>query len=166
MSGDAPTRVLAVCRSGGGLPKIPVAGPVAIGPGGVDGDAQRHRQVHGGPDQAVLVYAQADYDRWRAEGFVFPRPGAMGENLLIAGLEPAELAVGDHLVIGAVRLELTAPRAPCANLAIHHPDLPRLVRETGRGGVYCRVLAAGRVAAGDPVRHERRGRLGLDQVRA
>ena len=66
------------------IAKQPVAGPVAIGPLGLQGDAQADLRVHGGPDKAVHLYAWAHYAAWRAElgdAPVLQAPGAFGENL-------------------------------------------------------------------------------------
>ena len=79
--------------------------------------------------------------------------GTFGENLTIAGLDGAGLAVGDRFRIGAALLEITSHREPCSTLAARMGD-PRFVRrfhQAHRPGAYLRVLTPGTVRAGDTV---------------
>jgi MOSC domain-containing protein YiiM len=135
--------------------KSPVAGPVRVTRLGLEGDAVADTRVHGGPDQALLMYDGEHYPRWRAEwGVADLGAGAFGENLTVAGLSEESVCVGDVLEIGPARLQVTATRQPCANLARRHQrrDLVREVYQTGRSGWYLRVLDEGTVSAGLPVR--------------
>lgn len=138
-----------------GICKHPVAGPVTIAPLGLEGDAVMDTRNHGGPDQAVYIYGEPDYEFFARElGRPLP-PGLFGENLTIAGLKSQELHIGDRLEIGEVLLEATSPRIPCATFAARMGD-PRWVKRffaANRPGVYARVLRAGTVEAGLPVRH-------------
>ena len=74
------------------------------------------------------------------------------ENLTIDGL-PADLNIGDRLLIGEVLLEATAPRIPCSTLAARMQDQSFGIafRRAERPGTYFRVLNEGDVAAGDAV---------------
>ena len=56
--------------------------------------------------------------------------------------------------IGSVELQVTQPRQPCFKLAIRFDDatLGRLMMQTGRTGWYTRVLKAGVLQGGDPIR--------------
>jgi MOSC domain-containing protein YiiM len=135
--------------------KAPVAGPARVTRLGLDGDAVANTRVHGGPDQALLMYDGEHYPRWRAEwGVSDLGAGGFGENLTVAGLSEESVCVGDILEIGAVRLRVTATRQPCATLARRHQrrDLVREVYETGRSGWYLRVLEEGTLEANLPVR--------------
>src|SRR5260221_3238775 len=100
-----------------GIYKLPMCTPVAITRDGLEGDAVCDTKNHGGPDQAVYVYGTTDYDWWSKELDQDLAPGTFGENLTVADLETAPLHIGDRLRVGAVLLEVTAPRAPCAVLA-------------------------------------------------
>ena len=136
-----------------GIYKEPVAGPVEITPLGVAGDAVCDTENHGGADQAVYVYGGGDYAFWAAElGRPLP-PGVFGENLTISELESAAFAAGDRLQIGAVVLEVSAPRIPCGTLAarMEDRDFVRRFRAAGRPGLYCRVIQPGHVQAGEQV---------------
>jgi len=139
-----------------GIFKEPVAGRTFIGVLGFANDAICDKRHHGGPDQAIYVYGQPDYDWW-AEQLLFPlSPGTFGENLTIADLESGQLAIGDRLHIADAVLEVTAPRIPCVTLARRMDDKQFLekFRAAQRPGVYCRVIQEGAVAAGDAVRLE------------
>ena len=136
-----------------GIFKHAVATPVMVGSVGLAGDAICNTKHHGGPDQAVYVYGERDYAWWAAELGRVLEPGTFGENITIAGFASAQAAIGDRLTLGEVTLEVTAPRIPCATLArrMDDPDFIRKFREAERPGVYCRVIQAGLVQAGDAV---------------
>ncbi|HEX2217673.1 MAG TPA: MOSC domain-containing protein [Gemmatimonadales bacterium] len=134
--------------------KSPVAGPVHAGPLGLTGDAVAETDVHGGLDQAVLMYSAAHYPLWMAELGRDLRPGAFGENLTVEGLDEDTVCIGDVLEVERVRFEVSHPRSPCSTLARRHqiPDMIAIVRENGRSGWYLRVLIEGPVEAGQPIR--------------
>jgi MOSC domain-containing protein YiiM len=134
--------------------KSPVSGPVFAGTLGLAGDAVANIEVHGGIDQAVLMYAAAHYPLWHAELGRELTFGAFGENLTVDGLDESSVCIGDVLQIGAVTLEVSHPRQPCATLARRHqvPDMIAIVRRNGRSGWYVRVLVEGHIEAGQPIR--------------
>ena len=135
-----------------GIFKRPTSGRVRIGELGLEGDVIMDKKHHGGPDQAVYVYGEADYAWWRDQlGRDLP-PGIFGENLTIDGLESATFNIGDVLSVGEVKLQVTAPRIPCSDFAARMEDLQwvKKFRAAERPGLYCRVLQEGFVQAGDP----------------
>jgi MOSC domain-containing protein YiiM len=140
-----------------GIYKLQVTGSVAITPLGLAGDAVVDVKNHGGVDQAVYVYGEPDYAWWSAQLGDELAPGTFGENLTISALESAFLHIGDILHIGEVALQVTAARIPCVTLAARmgDPGFVKRFRAAERPGVYCRVLAAGAVQAGDTVQLER-----------
>ncbi len=79
--------------------KVPVPGPVAVGPLGLQGDEQADPTVHGGLDKAVYAYPVEHLPFWQAQRrdagvslFNDPLPpGFMGENLSIEGLLEADV---------------------------------------------------------------------------
>ena len=133
--------------------KEPLTGPVWVGTLGIRGDAVAHPKVHGGPDQAVLMYAASHYATWRAEWGRDISPGAFGENLLVEGLTETTACLGDVYAIGGARFEVSKPREPCATLARRHRmrDMIAIVQANGRGGWYLRVLQEGEIEAGQEV---------------
>jgi MOSC domain-containing protein YiiM len=131
--------------------KKPVEGAVSVGKENVAGDAQANRKFHGGPDKAVCVYCAEHYPVWRMERGIEMSFGAFGENLTIEGLTEEAVCIGDELVIGTVRLQISQPRIPCANLQKrwNWRELPERMQETGWTGFYCRVIEIGELRAGD-----------------
>ena len=117
------------------------------------GDYVADQKYHGGPDQAVYVYTVPDYDWWTADLETPIAPGTFGENLTVSGIESATLCAGDRLQIGALILEVTAPRIPCNTLAAQMDDAQFVKRfkQAERPGAYCRVIAPATVQTGDPV---------------
>jgi MOSC domain-containing protein YiiM/SAM-dependent methyltransferase len=153
--------VASVNANGGGVPKPPVDG-ASVGVLGLANDAHTEPEpVHGGPDQAVCLYAQEAVERVRADGHQ-SFPGAYGENLTLLGIDWAGLAPGDHLVVGddgaapGLELELTKFATPCQTQA-HWFTEHRIARISGKvhpedARWYARVLLEGGVRAGMPVR--------------
>ena len=139
-----------------GIYKTPAAAPVRVTTLGLANDAICDVKHHGGVDQAVYVYGQADYDWWTAELGHELEPGTFGENLTVSKLESATLAVGDRLHLAEVVLEVTSPRIPCVTRAARmgDPAFAKRFRQAARPGVYCRVIREGDVRAGEPVRRE------------
>ncbi|MFP5077829.1 MOSC domain-containing protein [Rhizobium sp. YIM 134829] len=141
-------------KSRTGIDKRPADGPVFLGELGLEGDAVCNRTYHGGPDQAVYGLGSADLKAWSAElGHDVP-PGLLGENLVIANIDSRTIAVGDRFETDRVTLEVTATRMPCSTLALRmgDPHFTRRFTALGQPGFYCRVLRAGLIEAGDPVR--------------
>jgi len=137
--------------------KRPVAGPVAVVNLGLAGDEQRDRRFHGGVEKAVYSYPADNYPLWAAElpGLAFHfLPGAMGENLVITGLDETQVCLGDIIRIGTALLQVSEPREPCNTLArvIGTSKIVRLMHRNGRCGWYNRVLEKGHIQAGD--KHE------------
>ncbi|CAN5578544.1 MOSC domain-containing protein [soil metagenome] len=137
-----------------GIYKRSVSTPVEITTAGLPGDTISDMKNHGGPDQAVYVFGIPDYDWWSEQVGHELSPGTFGENLTIAGLESADMSIGDCLEIGTTVLEVTAPRIPCATLAARMGDplFVKRFRQAERPGVYCRVVEEGTVRAGDAVK--------------
>ena len=142
-------------RAPTGINKQPVLS-AAVTTLGLAGDAVMDTRHHGGPDQAVYLYFEADYRFWENETGRSFRHGFFGENLTIGGLDPAGLAVGDRLTIGAVRLEVTMHRTPCNTFAAQMGDRGwvKQFAKALRPGAYARVLSEGTVHSGDAVDYE------------
>ncbi|MGN7199393.1 MOSC domain-containing protein [Arthrobacter sp. SAFR-044] len=157
--------VLAVCRvhqllgdqSSVGVTAIdkrPAGGPVKVHKLGLRGDIQADRAHHGGEDQAVYAYSQADADFWAAAlGRELP-PGTFGENLRVSGIETTHAVIGERWAVGSgVELEVTSPRTPCATFQrrMKEPQWVKRFTEEGRVGTYLRVLRTGSIQAGDTI---------------
>jgi MOSC domain-containing protein YiiM len=157
--------LLAVCRVHQLLPdassvgvtaidKRPVEGPVKVHRLGLQGDIQANRVHHGGPDQAVYAYSQADADYWAAQLQQDLPPGSFGENLRVAGIDATAAVIGERWKIGLdVELEVTSPRTPCATFQRRLGERQWVKRftEEGRVGAYLRVIKTGSIQAGDHI---------------
>ncbi|MDH3396973.1 MAG: MOSC domain-containing protein [Acidimicrobiia bacterium] len=134
-----------------GINKIP-AKEIALRIEGVEGDAVVNTRHHGGPDQAVYVYSAEDYAWWEQQLDQSLEPGTFGENLTVSET-PDVIRIGDRLIIGAVVLEMTAPRIPCATFATRmgQANWIRRFRDAKRPGFYCRVTEKGTVRPGDRI---------------
>ncbi|WP_432484131.1 MOSC domain-containing protein [Kineococcus esterisolvens] len=145
-----------------GIDKRPVSGPVRVrapGPKGVGGSGLAGDHVadtanHGGDDQAVYAYAREDLDAWESELGRPLRAGAFGENLTTAGVDVTGAVIGETWAVGSAVLQVSCPRIPCVTFAVRVGERRWLPRFTAARvpGAYLRVLAAGEVRAGDPVR--------------
>ena len=139
-----------------GIYKEPVSTPVAVTASGLSSDAICDTQNHGGVDQAVYIYGQADYAWWSQQLGADLAPGTFGENLTISDFESAKFNIGDRLHFTEIILEVTAPRVPCVTLAARMGDsaFVKRFRQAERPGLYCRVIQMGHVQAGESVRLE------------
>lgn len=139
-----------------GIFKQPVSGPVAVSQLGLEADAICNARHHGGPDQAVYLYRQEDYDWWSEQLGRPVDPGSFGDNLTLRGLPEAHLMIGSRVRLPELLLEVTAPRIPCNILAqrMEDPAFVKAFIAAERPGIYCRVIEAGRVQAGDRFRLE------------
>ena len=144
--------VVAVSTSPGGIPKQNLE-RVAVTVEGLSGDGHDHAK-HCSPDQAVCLFDEEDLHDLVGEGYDVS-PGAIGENVLVRGLEVDDLGIGDRLLFsGGVEIELTKRRQPCFVLDTISPELKRVLRD--RCGFYAKVLAAGAMRPGEVIAVERR----------
>jgi MOSC domain-containing protein YiiM len=82
------------------------------------------------------------------EGFKVA-PGEMGEQIVVAGLTPAQLVPGARIKLGVAVIEVVEPRTGCARFEMIQGHSRQLVQ--GRMGVLARVVSGGAVAVGDGV---------------
>jgi len=78
-----------------------------------------------------------------------PRPGRARENITTKGIDVNGLALGEHLRIGPVLLQVSAVLTPCGQLEKVRPGLRREIY--GRRGMWCHVLQDGTIRAGDAI---------------
>lgn len=107
------------------------------------------RQVHLLPNEQLQYLA--------SEGFTVP-PGAIGENITIAGLDIQNFPVGTLLRIGDhALLSLTGERNPCKKIENYCPGLQKhFSKKNGEqiirlSGVLAVVMQGGKVKAGDRI---------------
>ncbi|MEO8971646.1 MAG: MOSC domain-containing protein [Ktedonobacteraceae bacterium] len=120
----------------------------------LEGSKQADLKHHGSLDQAVLLYAAANYPLWQAElGRQDIGPGGFGENFTIDGLSEETVCVGDTYAVGEARIQVSGPRYPCWKIERRWSmaGLTAKAAATGRTGWYCRVLQEGLIEPGMPV---------------
>lgn len=135
------------------IDKRPVTGAVRAGPLGLAGDEQSDQVNHGGPDQALYVYAREDLDWWAAGIGRGLRDGIFGENITTAGLDVTHAVIGETWRFGEVLVQVTSPRVPCVVFRnwLDEKGWIKSFRAAGRPGAYLRVCQPGPVRAGDPI---------------
>jgi len=147
-------RVVQVSISAGGVPKRAVPS-ARVTVDGLEGDAHRDREHHGGPERAVCLYALELIEALSGEGHPVT-PGALGENLTVAGLDWSALVPDACLGVGDVVLQITRYTSPCLNITTSFAggDYSRISqkRRPGWSRVYARVLKGGEIRAGDEAR--------------
>jgi MOSC domain-containing protein YiiM len=147
-------RIVQINVSPGGVPKRPV--PLArVTRFGIEGDGHRDTEHHGGPDRALCLFSIEQIEALQAEGHPV-EPGALGENLTLAGLDWALVQPDDFFRLGEeVLVQITRYTSPCLNVRAAFLDgvYSRVSqkRHPGWSRVYARVLVPGEIATGDPV---------------
>jgi MOSC domain-containing protein YiiM len=139
--------------SPGGIPKRPIT-EAEVTPEGIRGDSWAHPQIHGGPEQALLLITIEGIEELIAQGYPL-HAGALGENLTLAGLDRRQMRIGQRYRAGEILIELTKIRAPCSTLDVYGPPIKQAVYDAqvnagdvssprwGLSGFYARVLRAG-----------------------
>ena len=145
-------RIAQISRSGGGVPKRAIAS-IPVTALGLDGDVQRNRKLHGGPERALCLFSLERIPALQAEGHPI-QPGSIGEYLTLEGLDWSRVAPSTSLRLDAeVVIQITAYTAPCANITGSFRDgdytLVSQCLHPGNSRVYARVLCDGELAAGD-----------------
>ena len=138
--------------------KRPVTAAAEVRPLGLVGDEQADLSVHGGLGKAVYAYPSEHYPFWqtvRAQANVAAwdeplAPGALGENLTLAGLLEDQVWIGDVLRFADCELAVSEPRFPCfkLNAALGFKHAAQLMMANGWCGFYLAVRVPGRLRAG------------------
>ena len=133
--------------------------PVEVRPLGLIGDEQADLSVHGGLGKAVYAYPSEHYPFWqtvRAQANVAAwgealAPGALGENLTLAGLLEDQVWIGDVLRFADCELAVSEPRFPCfkLNAALGFTHAAQLMMANGWCGFYLAVRVPGTLRAGE-----------------
>jgi len=101
--------------------------------------------IHGRPDSKRQVLLM---DRETLEKFGLP-PGAIKENVTVAGIDFQTLGVGQRLKVGESLLEITVACDPCPRMDEIRMGLQQELR--GQRGWLCRVVESGTIRKGDAV---------------
>lgn len=134
--------------------KDPVPGPLQVSKTSIEGDSFANPKFHGTVDSVLYALGQAQaLEIMRLLGRDSYKPGELGENLTLDNFDEREISVGDVFQIGTVVAQATFPRIPCGkvNFRLSHPDGQRCMQESGRSGVYFRILEPGTIDRSDSV---------------
>lgn len=133
-----------------------------------EGDCQADLKNHGGVDKAVLGYSFDHYPYWEKRLERSLEFGAFGENLTISGLSEERVHIGDTFQLDEAIIQVSQPRQPCFKIAFKHrvKEMPLWVEETGRSGIYFRVLKEGVVSPNPQfvLLEKGKGTLSLSQI--
>lgn len=95
------------------------------------------RHARAGSDRQVLIM---DSETVAALNLA---PGTVRENITTSGIDLKRVAVGQHLILGQVLLEIADPCHPCRRMDEIRAGLRAELQ--GRRGWLCRVLEGGRL---------------------
>ncbi len=148
-------RIHQLSRSPGGVPKRAVD-DVMLLVSGLEGDWQRNRKYHGGPDRAVCLFPRELLTSLRADGHPIS-PGSAGENITTEGVDWSMIVPGVQLELGDTAvIEIVSYTAPCRTIraAFADEDFTRISQKLhpGNSRVYARVLTEGTVHRGAEIR--------------
>ncbi|HVF40966.1 MAG TPA: MOSC domain-containing protein [Gemmatimonadaceae bacterium] len=145
--------LVSINYSNGGVPKLPVA-EAMVTVNGIDGDRQRDRRFHGGPNRAVSIFSADRIHDLQAEGHPIAT-GSTGENLTVSGVDWNLVSPGSLMEIGEILLEVVSYTKPCKTIreSFIEQKFTRMSQKhyPGWSRVYARVLREGRIRTGDPV---------------
>jgi len=133
-----------------------------IGPLGIAGDDHDHREIHGGPGQAVLLIASESIAELAAQGYPL-YPGALGENITTQGVDRRLWRTGQRWRVGQAIVEFTKVRGPCETLSVYGPGIQKAMYDAqvnagdpssprwALSGFYASILQPGIIRPGDPI---------------
>ena len=138
----------------GGVPKHPVPS-ARVTSLGLQGDAHRALEHHGGPERALCLFSLERIRALQAEAHPIAL-GSIGENLILEGVDWNAVTPGRYLLLGEeVVVQVTRYTAPCGNIigSFHNRDYSRVSakRHPGDSRVCARVLREGALTSGDVV---------------
>jgi MOSC domain-containing protein YiiM len=148
-------RIFQLNSSKGGVPKLAVREAV-LTPAGLEGDWQRNRRYHGGPERALCLFALERINELQSEGHpIFS--GSVGENVTVVGLDWGLLQPGSRLALGDEALvEISSYAKPCKTIieSFREGQFNRIHQKThpGDARLYARVLRTGRLSVGQTIR--------------
>ena len=133
--------------------KRPVAGAVALGLYGLDGDRQADLRNHGGQAKGVYIYPSEHYKTWEEHLNKQLVYGTLGENLTVKDLLETELCVGDRLGIADAIVEITQPRIPCYKLdmSVAQSGFAKTFAQSCRLGAYAKIIKGGTLVANEKI---------------
>ncbi|GFH62736.1 MAG: MOSC domain-containing molybdenum cofactor biosynthesis protein [Candidatus Desulfovibrio kirbyi] len=136
-------KVIAVCTSSSkGTQKKPVDSVTLVENFGIENDAHAGGHWH----RQVSLLSHEKIEAFKTRGALVSH-GCFGENIIVEGINFAELPVGRRLACGTALLEISQIGKEChSHCQIYHA-MGECIMPTQ--GVFAKVLAGGHVRAGD-----------------
>ncbi|MFN2493242.1 MAG: MOSC domain-containing protein [Pyrinomonadaceae bacterium] len=147
-------RIFQLNTSPGGVPKLGIHEAV-VNELGIEGDAHRFPNIHGGPERALCLFSLERIQELQVEGHpIFP--GSVGENVTISGLDWGKLEPGTRLTLGdEVVVQITSYTKPCNTIpsSFTNGQFQRIYQNMhpGYSRLYARILRTGRMRVGQRV---------------
>ena len=91
------------------LNKQPFTGRMWLSKTGFSEDEQEYKG-HGGPNKAVCLYSEKNYNLWKDDVAVLPEYAMFGENLTVKDLDEKDLHFGDQFQLGEAIIEVSEIR--------------------------------------------------------
>ena len=123
--------------------RVPADAVELVAGHGIAGDAKAGNRTR----QLNVMFAEV-VAALRVEGYKTD-PGELGEQVVVAGLDPAAVGPGTRLRLGGAVIEVTRPRTGCGRF--EHIQGRPVAATVGRIGVMAKVVTGGAVRAGDAV---------------
>ncbi len=102
-------------------------------------------------DRQVTVMSVEDWQRACAEIDEDLHWTTRRANLLVEDISFGPASVGDIIIIGDLRMQITIETDPCSRMEQARKGLMKALMPDWRGGACCRVLSAGKINVGDIV---------------
>ena len=125
--------------------RLPLENAQLVAGHGIEGDRKGSS-----PKRQLNIMTQETLDELGKLG-LHVAPGQMGEQLIISGVDVADLNVGDHIQIGeSAVIEVGKPRTGCDRFEHIQGFDPHVL--TGRLGIIASVVESGAIKIGDAVK--------------
>lgn len=126
------------------LNKTLFTGKMWLSKTGFSEDEQEYKG-HGGPNKAICLYSEKNYDLWKDDVTDLPEYAMFGENLTVKDLDEKDLHFGDQFQLGEAIIEVSEIREPCWKIQEKYkiPNLIKRMSSSCKTGCYFRVVKEG-----------------------
>jgi len=143
-----------------GIKKYPVS-KAYLTKTGFSNDFQADLIHHGGENKALFLFSKKTYENINLHFdniFELGNMAYFGENLILDDICEKDICVGDILIIGETKVQITQPRQPCWKLSANtnQQNMTEFIFKSGLTGFYAKVLKEGNISKKDEVFLEHR----------
>jgi len=138
-----------------GIKKYPVSKAYLTKTGFSD-DFQADLLHHGGENKALFLFSKKTYESINLHFdniFELENMAYFGENLILDDICEKDICIGDILIIGETKVQITQPRQPCWKLSANtnQQNMTKFIFKNGLTGFYAKVLKEGNISKKDEV---------------